>query len=230
MWNNKATYSSRFPSQNGVAERGMRTRAEQAHALLISSRLPCFLWEEAMKHSTWLQNQMPAQALNGKTPFEMKLGRKPNLGHIHEFGAAAYVKDLEARKLDSWALVGCFVGYDIETKGYQIYWPTKRSITVERNVIFNENDVHTTDNLTIIQDDTLAEGERTKNIQSIPKNSGNVEDTEVQSENESQSKSDAEETNDKPQSSNTIPFPSKTTENVDVVPETDAETLPQAYR
>ena len=44
------------PSQNGVAERGMRTRAEWACTLLISSRLPHFLWEEAMKHSTWLQN------------------------------------------------------------------------------------------------------------------------------------------------------------------------------
>ena len=44
------------PPQNGVAERGMRTRAERAQALLLSSGLPCFLWEEAMKHSTWLQN------------------------------------------------------------------------------------------------------------------------------------------------------------------------------
>ena len=40
-----------------------------------------------------------------KTPFKMKLGRKPNLGHIHEFGVAAYVKDLKARKLDPRALV-----------------------------------------------------------------------------------------------------------------------------
>ena len=117
----------------------------------------------------------------------------------------------------------------MESKGYQIYWPTKRSITVERNVIINENNVHTTENLTIIQDDALSEGERIKDIQSIPKNSGNIEDTEIQSENESQSKPDAEETNDKPQSSNTIPFPPKTTENVDVVPETNAKNQSQAY-
>ena len=76
-------------------------RAERAHALLISSGLPQFLWEEAMRHTTWLQNRMPAHALNGKTPFEMKLKRKPNLANIHEFGAAAYVKNLKARKLDS---------------------------------------------------------------------------------------------------------------------------------
>ena len=89
----------------------------------------------------------------------MKLGRKPNLGHIHEFGEAAYVKDLKAGKLNSRALVGQFVGYDIESKGYWIYWPTKRSITVERNIVINENNVHTAENLTIIQDDALSEGE-----------------------------------------------------------------------
>ena len=44
---------------------------------------------------------MPARALNGKTLFEMKLKRKPNLANIHEFRAAAYVKNLKAGKLDS---------------------------------------------------------------------------------------------------------------------------------
>jgi hypothetical protein len=43
------------PPQNGVSEREMWTHAEHAHTLLILSGLPCFLWEEAMKHSAWLQ-------------------------------------------------------------------------------------------------------------------------------------------------------------------------------
>jgi len=47
------------PQQNGTAERGMRTRAERARALLLASGLPRFLWEEAMKHTTWLQNRTP---------------------------------------------------------------------------------------------------------------------------------------------------------------------------
>jgi hypothetical protein len=58
------------PPQNGVAERGMRTRAKQARALLIASGLPRFLWEEAMNYFTWLQNRLPAAALEGKTPYE----------------------------------------------------------------------------------------------------------------------------------------------------------------
>ena len=157
---------------------------------------------------------------------EMKSGRKPNLANIQEFRVAAYVKDLKAGKLDSRVIIGQFVGYDIESKGYRIYWPTKRMISVERNIVFNHNNVHTTENLTIIHDDALAEGERNKIIQSIPKN---PRDVETLSENEPQSKSDEEEANDEPKVSNSIPSPSTTVKNVDVVLETNTETQPQVY-
>ena len=78
-----------------------------------------------MKHTTWLQNQTPASALNGKTPYELINKKKPHLGGIQEFGVAAYVKDLKPGKLDARAQIGRFVGYDSESKGYRIYWPGK---------------------------------------------------------------------------------------------------------
>ena len=109
------------PPQNSTAERGMRTRAEQARALLLASGLPRFQWEEAMKHTMWLQNRTPARALDGKTPYKMRHKEKPYLGGLQEFGVAAYVKDLKAGKLDSIAQVGHFVRYDSESKGYRIY-------------------------------------------------------------------------------------------------------------
>jgi len=56
--------------------------------------------------------------LDGKTPYEMRHKEKPYLGGIQEFGAAVYVKDLKARKLDTHAQLGCFVGYDHKSKGY----------------------------------------------------------------------------------------------------------------
>ena len=98
----------------------------------------------------------------------MKTNKKPHLAGIQEFGAATYVKDLKAGKLDAQAQVGWFVGYDSESKGYQIYWPNKWSVTVEQNVVFNEDDVLTPDDITIIPGDTLAEGERDKIIQPPP--------------------------------------------------------------
>ena len=79
----------------------MRTRTEQARALLLGSGLPRFLWEEAMKHSAWLQNRSPTRSLDGKTPYEARHGKKPHLAGIQEFGVAAYVKQLNAGKLDA---------------------------------------------------------------------------------------------------------------------------------
>ena len=167
------------PPQNGVSERGMRTRAEQARAMLIGSGLPRYLWEEAMKHSSWLQNRSGTRALAGKIPYEARHGKKPNLAGIQEFGAAAYVKDLSAGKLDSRAQIGRFVGYDSESKGYRIYWPNKRSVTVERNVIFNEDDVLTKSDHVTIPGDVLSEGERDKIIQH-PENNDNPDEAEPQ--------------------------------------------------
>ena len=196
------------PPQNGTSERGMHTQAEHARALLIASGLPRFLWEEAFKHSNWLQNRTPAHAIKGKTPYEIKNNKKPHLAGIQEFGAAAYVKDLKAGKLDARAKVGRFVGYDLESKGYRIYWPNKRSVTVERNVVFNEDDVLTTDDITIIPGNTLAEGERDKIIQ--PPSSNNAKHDNVsEPELEANPQPEAEPTN-------SIPFPSE--------PETVSET------
>ena len=59
-----------------------------------------------MKHQAWLQDRTLARALNGKTPYEMGHNKKPYLAGIQEFGAAAYVKDLAARKLDARARKG----------------------------------------------------------------------------------------------------------------------------
>ena len=210
------------PPQNGVSERGMRTRAERARALLLSSGLPRFLWEEAMKHSAWLQDRTPARALNGKTPYEMGNRRKPHLGGIQEFGAAAYVKDLAAGKLDARAKKGRFVGYDSESKGYRIYWPEKRSISVERNVVFNREDVHTPDDSAIIHGVVQSEGEKEKVIQSPINNAENVKEPE----NEGIEPAKPIENAPKPEgTSNTIPFPS--TDDQDVKP--DSEEDPREY-
>lgn len=202
------------PPQNGVAKRGMRTRAERARALLITLGLPQFLWEEAMKHAMWLQNQTPASALDGKTPCEMIHNKMPHLGGIQEFGAAAYVKDMKAGKLDSHAQLGRFVGYDSESKGYRIYWPGKMSITVERNVIFKEKDVQLNEVTVTISRNAQAEGEKDKVIQSSPNTTESPENIKI---NDGQPENKPSDDDNNGQTPNMIPFPS--------VPEPTAETV-----
>ena len=143
----------------------MQTQAELARALLITSGLPRFLWEEAMKHVAWIQNRSPHSALDGKSPYKMKHKKVYHLGNIHEFGTAAYVKDLKVGKLDAHAKLGWFVGYNSESKGFCIYWPNKWSVTVECDVIFNQEDVLTKSDHVVIPGDVLSEGEKDKVIQ-----------------------------------------------------------------
>src|SRR6202050_1799077 len=143
----------------------MRTHAEATRALLLSSGLPRNLWTEAMSHSVWLQNRTATRALKGKTPYEMVNGKKPYLGGIQEFDVAAYVKDLQAGKLDPCAQKGRCVGYDADSKGFWIYWPEKRTISIERNVVFNSDDLLMEGDSVIVQDDVLNEGEKGKVIQ-----------------------------------------------------------------
>ena len=70
-----------------------------------------------MKHVEWLKVRSPHHALDGKTPYEMKHKKKPHLVGIYKFGAAAYIKDLKAGKLDLHVQLGQFVGYNLESKG-----------------------------------------------------------------------------------------------------------------
>ena len=110
------------------------------------------------------------------------------------------MKDLDAGKLDLKACIGRFVSYDSESKGYRIYWPKQKSISVEQNVVFNMNDVTLEEDNVPIPMDALAEGERDKVIQS-PKPSPSSEKSDNQTEPENKP-----EVGEEPEK---VPFPSE---------------------
>ena len=134
------------------------------------------------------------------------------------------MKDIHAGKLDPRAQVGRFIRYDAESKGYRIYWPRKRSITVERNVVFNENDTHTVENFTVIPGDASTEGEKDEIDKVIQHPTNNAEHVEEFAESENQAQND-DQTTQKPEEThqNTIIFPNKPKDD------NPNETEPQAY-
>jgi hypothetical protein len=121
---------------------------------------------------------MPAHALKGKMPYEMGHNKKLHLAGIQEFGAATYVKDLTAGKLDAHAKKRQLVGYNSKSKGYKIYWPEKWSITIEQNVVFNQDNSSISDKTTIIHGETLSEGKNEKIIQASQNNAKDVKEPE----------------------------------------------------
>ncbi|OJT06880.1 Retrovirus-related Pol polyprotein from transposon TNT 1-94, partial [Trametes pubescens] len=143
------------PEENGVSERVNRTLGEHSRAMLIDSGLPRSLWPYSMVHATWLKNRTPTRALKGLTPFEARYGKAPDLRDLHRFGAKVWVRKERSGKTESKAREGRFVGYSQKSKGYQVYWPDKRSVTVERNVRFVEDEPDAVE-----QDDAPLEGAR----------------------------------------------------------------------
>jgi hypothetical protein len=127
------------PEHNGVAERLNYTLANLVRAMLVGSGLPKSLWSYALMNATWLKNRIPTSALGkeGKTPFEMVYGRKPDLSRAREWGCKVMVKVKNEDKLDARAEEARYLGPSGETSdGFHIYWPKTGRVTVERNVRF----------------------------------------------------------------------------------------------
>ncbi|KAL6345280.1 hypothetical protein AAG906_015763 [Vitis piasezkii] len=61
---------SGFPDQNGVVERRNRTLLDMVRSMLSISKLPKFLWTEALKTTIYILNRVPTKVVP-KTPFEL---------------------------------------------------------------------------------------------------------------------------------------------------------------
>ena len=76
-----------------------------------------------------------------KTPYELWMGRKPNVKYFRTFGSTCFIlKDREnVRKFDSRSDEGIFLGYSSTSKAYRVY--SKRTIKVMEtmNIVINES-------------------------------------------------------------------------------------------
>lgn len=124
------------PEENGVAECLNRTLVEHVRAMLLAAGPPKYLWGEAIMHATYLKNHTSTRALPMKTPFEIVHGVKPNLSNLPCWGSQVYVKMENVPKLNAKAQSRHWVGFSADSIGHRIYWASKRTVTVERNVIF----------------------------------------------------------------------------------------------
>ena len=69
------------PEQNRVAEGKNRSLIEMAKCMLLDADLENKYWGEAIMTAIYLQNKLPTKATE-KTPYEMWIGRKPDLSEI----------------------------------------------------------------------------------------------------------------------------------------------------
>jgi hypothetical protein len=74
------------PEHNGVAKRLNCTLLEKVRAMLFSSGLPKSLWGEAVSHAVYFKNRSSTKVLDGKTPYEVFYGVKPDLRGLPVIG------------------------------------------------------------------------------------------------------------------------------------------------
>ena len=67
---------------NGVAERQNRMLKDMVRSMICHFTLLDSLSGEALKTATFILNKVPTKA-TVKTPYELWIGKKPSLKHLH---------------------------------------------------------------------------------------------------------------------------------------------------
>ena len=99
------------PQQNGKAERDNRTIVESARTMITAKSLPLSLWAKAIATAVSVLNRVPSTG-NEESPYEIWMGKQPDVRHFRIFGSDAYVHiDKQFRKkLDPKSTKVIFVG------------------------------------------------------------------------------------------------------------------------
>lgn len=87
--------------------------------------LPKFLRDEVVSTSIYILNSYTTKAVEGKTPYEVWIGKKPNISYFRVFGYEAFSYIVfEKRKLYDKVEKCIFFNYDRQHRGYRLYSPS----------------------------------------------------------------------------------------------------------
>ena len=130
------------PASNGVAACANCTLLDGTRAMLKASKLSSNLWAEAINHHIWIRNRVPTRSLKvDKMLLELATGQKPNFSGVYLWGCKAWVKILDVGKLEPRAKECRCVGFNRKSKGFRVYWPGKKCLSIKRDIYFNKREL-----------------------------------------------------------------------------------------
>ena len=138
-----APYSS---SQNGLAERAIKTTIEDVRTLLRDSGLAHSYWAEAAAYSIYTRNLIPSRRFPDRIPLESLTGKRQDISHLRVFGAKCWAKIPTVHgaqvtggsKLDPRSVACRFLGYASGAGNYRVQDVESRRVYVSRDVVFEE--------------------------------------------------------------------------------------------
>ena len=100
-------------TQNGLAKSLIKCLQLIARPLLMKTKLPTSTWGHAIMHAAILVHIRPT-TYHEHSPFQLVLGKPPNISHIRIFGCAIYVPiaPTHRTKMGPQRRLRIYVGYD----------------------------------------------------------------------------------------------------------------------
>ena len=118
------------PQHNGVAKRKNKHLLKVDRSLMLTTKVPKYLWDKAIFTATYLINRMPSRILNFQTLLKIFKECFPKSRLISDlplkvFGCVVFVHvhNHSCSKLDPQALKCVFLGYSPTQKGYKCFDP-----------------------------------------------------------------------------------------------------------
>src|SRR6202012_4504336 len=128
------------PHSNGVAERAIRSLANDATSMLYESQLPASFWNKAVSTAVHKHNRSPTAANNGKVPYTCLYGVKPDVSLFRVFGSLAFVHVKKDKRsgFSPHMEKAIFVGYPNQFKGWEFFSPFTKQFILSDRADFDE--------------------------------------------------------------------------------------------
>jgi hypothetical protein len=137
----KHKFSSKYtPEQNCILERKNRTLIDMARSMLAKYNVSDSYWAEAINTACHSSNRLYCHKLLKKTPYELLIGRKPNISYFRVFGCKCYILRMGSRlsKFEKKCDEGFLLGYSSNIKAYRVFNKTHGIIEEAYDVEFDE--------------------------------------------------------------------------------------------
>jgi transposase InsO family protein len=137
----KHDFSAKYtPEQNGVVERKNQTLIDMAKSMFSEYNVSDTFWAEAINTVCHASNRLDCHRLLKKTPYELLIGRKPNISYFQVFRCKCYIlkKDTRLSKFQSKCDEEFLLGYSLNSKAYRIYNQSSGLIQETSDVEFDE--------------------------------------------------------------------------------------------
>ncbi|KAK8937455.1 hypothetical protein KSP39_PZI012258 [Platanthera zijinensis] len=127
-------------SQNGEAERMIRTLNNMSRTLLIHASMPPTYWPHSLQMAAYLHNILPTTVLGSSTPTLALYRRQPTYSHLRTFGCLCYpnLSATTQHKLLPRSKPCVFVGFPTNHRGYKCLDILTGKFIISRHVTFDE--------------------------------------------------------------------------------------------